>query len=100
MYVYISVFLLLTVYQYSTKYISLLNIYFPCDNYSNNDVSNRYVDCMDYIESVINVSNCNSFICCGDWNTNIERYNTPTKYVCDFISRNHFVNSCDHVLSL
>ena len=77
----------------------LLNIYFPCDNYSNNDVSNQYVDCIDCIESVINVSNCNSFICCGDWNTSFQRNNAQAKYLCDFISRNNFVNSWDHVLS-
>ena len=62
-------------------------------------MSNQYIDCIDCSERVINVSNCNSFICCGDWNIRFERNNVQAKYVCDFISRNNYVNSWDHVLS-
>ena len=94
----------MTINNYNNFSCLLLNIYFPCNNdsnneVSNNEVSNQYVDCIDCIESVINVSNCNSCICCGDWNTSFERNNALTKYLCDFISRNNFVNSWDYVLS-
>ena len=72
-----------------------MNIYFPCDNYSNNDVSNQYVDCIDCIECIINVSNCNSCICCGDWNTSFERNNVQAKYLCDFFYMGIFIDEID-----
>ena len=49
----------------------LLPVYLPCDTYCNT-VSEEYVKCIDYIESLFESVNCNSFICCGDFNTSFE----------------------------
>ena len=51
----------------------LLCVYLPCDNYSNVYINQEYSECIDYIESLYNNSNCNVFICCGDYTTSFER---------------------------
>ena len=71
-------------------------VYLPCDNYSNVHINKEYSECIDYIESLYNNSNCNVFICCGDFNTSFERLNTKTDCLHNFISRCNFVESCDH----
>ncbi len=77
----------------------LLNVYLPCDNYSNNNVSNQYVNCIECIESMFNMSECNSFICCGDYNTSFQRNNAQSRYLSDFVNRNNLITSWEHVLS-
>ena len=47
----------------------LLNIYLPCDNFSNVQTTNKYINCIEYVESMFNSPNCDAFICCGDLNT-------------------------------
>ena len=56
----------------------LLSVYLPCDTYCNT-VSEEYVKCIDYIETLLESVNCNSFICCGDFNTSFGRANAQTE---------------------
>ena len=65
---------------------SLLCVYLPCDNYSNVYINQEYLECVAYIESMNNNSNCNVCICCGDYNTSFERVNAQTGCVNNFIS--------------
>ncbi len=67
----------------------LLNVYLPCDNYSNNDVTQEYRECIEYIETLHNSSDCEAFICCGDYNTSFERHNAQTDHLSNFILRNN-----------
>ena len=57
----------------------LLCVYLPCDNYSNMYINQEYSECIDYIESLYNNSNCNAFIFLGDYNTYFERLNAQTE---------------------
>ena len=77
----------------------LLNVYFPCDNYSNNIIADEYIECIDYIEQLFNMSDCNSFICCGDYNTSFSRDNAHSRFLIDFMHRNSLIKSWDHVLA-
>ena len=77
----------------------LLNLYLPCDNFSNVQTTDEYINCIEYIESMFNSSNCDAFICCGDLNTSFERDNAQSRHLFDFISRNDLLLSWDHVLS-
>ena len=71
----------------------LVNVYFPCDNYSNTTVSDMYIECIDHLQSLFNNSECNSFICTGDFNTSFERGNAQCKYLTAFIECNNLLNS-------
>ena len=68
----------------------LLSIYLPCSNYCN-IVSREYNECIDYFESLIVANTCNSFICCGDYNTCFERENVQTECLNNFIYRSNLV---------
>ena len=78
----------------------LLNVYLPCDNYSNTTVTQGFIDCVEYIENLYNLSDCSSYICCGDFNTSFERNNAQSYYLTDCIERNSLCTSWDHVLAL
>ena len=41
----------------------LLNVYLPCDNYSNTTVTQGFIDCVEYIEYLHKLSDCSSYIC-------------------------------------
>ena len=73
----------------------LLNVYLPCDNYSNTTVTQGFIDCVEYIENVYNLSDCSSYICCGDFKTSFERNNAQSYYLIDFIERNNLCTSWD-----
>ena len=78
----------------------LLCVYLSCDNYSSVYINQEYSECIYYIESLYNNSNCNAFICCGDYNTSFERLNAQTECcINNFISRCNFVASWDHQVS-
>ena len=77
----------------------LLNLYLPCDNFSNVQTTDEYINCVEYVESMFNSSNCDAFICCGDLNTSFERDNAQSRHLSDFISRNDLLLSWDHALS-
>ena len=62
-------------------------------------MNTNYIDCIECVESLINSSDCDSYICCGDFNTSFERHNAQTNYLTDFISRNNLVLSWDHHLA-
>ena len=62
-------------------------------------INQEYSECIDYIESLYNNSNCNAFICCGDYNTSFERLNAQTECLNNVISRCNFVASWDHQVS-
>ena len=74
----------------------LLNVYFPCDNYSNTTVASDYIDYIEYIESLYNSHDCNAYIFCGDYNTSFERNNAHALYLSDFLSRNNLFLSWNH----
>ena len=58
-----------------------------------------YVDCIDCIESLLISEHCNTFICCGDYNTSFERHNAQTECLNNFIERNNLVVSWNHPVS-
>ena len=78
----------------------LLNVYLPCDNYSNTTVTQGFVDCVEYIENLYNLSDCSSYICCCDFDTSFERNNAQSCYLTDFIESNSLCISWDHVSAL
>ena len=78
----------------------LLNVYFTCDNYSNTTVTQGFIDCVEYIENLYNLSDCSSYICCGDFNTSSDRNNAHSNYLSDLIERNNLCTSWDHVSAL
>ena len=47
----------------------------PCDNYSINNVTHEYIECVEYVEQLYNESECLGFVYCGDFNTSCERVN-------------------------
>ena len=63
------------------------------------NINQEYSECIDYIESLYNNSNCNACICCGDYNTSFERLNAQTECLNNFSSRCNFVASWDHQAS-
>ena len=76
----------------------LLSVYLPCDNYCN-IVSNEYLECIEHIESLYNTIDCNSFICCGDYNSCFERLNAQTECLNNFITRNNLEVSWNNSVS-
>ena len=76
----------------------LLNLYLPCDNFINVQTTDEYINCIEYVESMFNSSNCDAFICCGDLNTSFESDNAQSRHLSDFISRNDLLLSWHHVL--
>ena len=74
----------------------LLNLY---DNFSNVQITDGYINCIEYVESMFNSSNCDACICCGDLNTSFERDNAQSRHLSEFNSRNYLLLSWDHVLS-
>ena len=64
----------------------------PCDNQSLRGNS-EYALCIDYIEQLLNMPECNFFIGAGDYNTSFSRTTAQTQYLCDFIDRNSDVGS-------
>ena len=76
----------------------LLSVYLPCDTYCNT-VSEEYVKCIDYIESLLESVNCISFICCGDFNTSFERANAQTECLTNFMGRNNLTSSWNNPVS-
>ena len=77
----------------------LLNVYLPCDNYSANIVTREYEQCVEYIEGLLSTTDCNTFICCGDYNTSLKRGNAQCRFLQDFVSRNNLTCSWNHALS-
>ena len=78
----------------------VLNVYLLCDNYSNTTVTQGFIDCVEYIENLYNLSDCSSYICCGNFNTSFERNNAQSNYLTDFIEWNSLCTSWDHVPAL
>ena len=62
-------------------------------------MSEEYVKCIDYIESLLESVNCNSFICCGDFNTSFERANAQTECLTSFMERNNLTLSWNNPVS-
>ena len=77
----------------------LLNVYLPCDNYSANTVTREYEQCVEYIEGLLSTTDCNTFICCGDYNTRFKRGNAQCRFFQDFMSRNNLTCLWNHALS-
>ena len=56
-----------------------------CDTHSITNVTDEYSSCIDYIEYMYN----NGFICCGDFNTCLNKVNAQAQCLNDFVSRNN-----------
>ncbi len=76
----------------------LLSVYLPCDNQSGT-VTTEYYDCIQYVESLFNSTDCNSFMCCGDYNSSFERVNAQTECLTNFIARNNLDISWNNSVS-
>ena len=76
----------------------LLSVYLPCDTYCNT-VNEDYANCIDYIESLLESEKCNSFICCGDYNTSFERANAQTECLTNFRERHNLALSWNSPVS-
>ena len=59
----------------------------PCDNQCLS-VNYEYSLCIDYIEQLLNMPECNYFIGAGDYNTSFSRTNEQTQCLYDFIDKN------------
>ena len=75
------------------------NFYLPCDNFSNTKVSDRIIDCINSIESMLALANCDSFILCGDFNSSFQRANAQSTCLQQFVDRNILLSSWEHVLA-
>ena len=49
------------------------SVYMPCDNQLMQECNREFSDTIDMIEILINKETYDSFIICGDWNTNTAR---------------------------
>ena len=71
----------------------MICVYLPCDNMSKNEIDTVYSDCIDTIEKVMNMTDCNATIICGDLNTDLSRVTAHTNYLKHFVS-NHTLKFC------
>ena len=78
----------------------VLSVYMPCGTYSSHIVDQEYEDCIDYIETIFNNTECNYFICAGDFNTCFSRLNAHSSSLNDFIERNNLAVTWDHPTSI
>ena len=62
---------------------SIESYYGPCDNYSANTVTREYEQCVEYIEGLLSTTDCNKFICCGDYNTSFKQGNAQCRFLQD-----------------
>ena len=67
---------------------------------ADNIVDQDYADCIYYIETIFNNTECNYFICTGDFNTYFSRLNAHTSSLNDFIERNSLAVTWDHPTSI
>ena len=49
------------------------NVYLSCDNFSNTVVSDSFLDCINCIEGILALANCDSYVLCGDFNSSFQR---------------------------
>ena len=77
----------------------VISVYMPCDTYSSHIVVQDYADCIDYIETIFNNTECN-FICARDFNTCFSRLIAHTTSLNDFIERNNLAVTWDHPTSV
>ena len=69
--------------------VLFVNVYMPCDTYSNTRCSDSFLDTIDDIELVISKYPNAKLILGGDWNTDPSRSNAQTRVFTEFISRNN-----------
>jgi exonuclease III len=69
--------------------IIVICVYMPCDNFSRYSINSVYEDVINIIESIIEKSNCNCVIMCGDMNTSFSRRNAQTACLNNFVLRNN-----------
>ena len=74
----------------------VLSVYMPCASYSSHIFDQDYADCIDYIETIFNKTECNYFFCAGDFNTCFSRLNAHTSSLNDFIERNNLAVTWDN----
>ena len=64
-----------------------LNVYMSCDNYSVNNVTHEYIECVEYTEQLNNESDYLGFVCCMILIIVLRGW--MQKQVSDFIDRNN-----------
>ena len=66
----------------------VVSVYMPCDNQLMQECNREFSDTIDMIEILINKETYDSFIICGDWNTNTARQTAQGRLFRDFLIRN------------
>ena len=61
--------------------ILVINVYLPNDNYSNNVCTEEFIDACNNLESIIQSSNCDGIMVCGDFNIDPKRNNAHYQYI-------------------
>ena len=79
--------------------ILILSIYMPCDNQSVTHTDEEYGSVINCIETLLESTDCNGVVLCGDWNTFFARDNAQSKCLVDFITRCNLKVAWDHVKS-
>ena len=62
-------------------------VHTPCDPQLVNKVNVEYEEVLNRVEGLIQSTDCNGIILCGDWNTAFERSNAQTKCLNEFMDR-------------
>ena len=77
--------------------ILILSIYMPCGNQSVTHTDEEYESVINCIETLLENTDCNGVVLCGDWNTAFARDNAQSKCLVDFITRCNLKVAWDHV---
>ena len=56
----------------------------------------EYLDCIEYLRSMFNASNCDAFICYSEFNNSFEKVNAQSRHLSNLIPRNDILLSWDH----
>ena len=70
-----------------------------CDNFSNTVVSGGFLGCINCIEGILALANCDSFISCGDFNSSFQRANAQSNCLQQFVDRNNLMTLWEHILA-
>ena len=77
----------------------VINVYSPYDNFSITVVSDGFLDCINCIEDILVLANCDSYILCGDFNSSFQRANEQRNCLQQFVVRDIHMSSWEHVVA-
>ena len=72
-------------------------VYITCDPQLVNKANVEYEAVLNRVEGLIQSTDCNGIILCGDWNTSFERGNAQTKCLNEFMDRCNVKVAWKHV---